>query len=169
MLWDPAASLYRDNTTTAGAAIRPQDGNAHAINFNVTDSAERARAVAAALAARHADAPFGPPAPELPGAVSPFVTSQEVRAQFAARPEDVGPAVDLVRRTWGYMLEKFSATTCMEGYSADGGLRYPFYGDAEGFVSHAHAWSTGPVYSLLADLMGLKAAVGVDVPDGDGD
>lgn len=151
MLWDPAASLYRDNTTTAGAAIRPQDGNAHAINFNVTDSAERARAVAAALA------------------VSPFVTSQEVRAQFAARPEDVGPAVDLVRRTWGYMLEKFSATTCMEGYSADGGLRYPFYGDAEGFVSHAHAWSTGPVYSLLADLMGLKAAVGVDVPDGDGD
>lgn len=101
--------------------------------------------------------------------MSPFVTSQEVRAQFAARPEDAGPAVDLVRRTWGYMLEKFSATTYIEGYGVDGGLRYPFYGDAEGFVSHEHAWSTRPVHSLLADLVALKAAVGVDVPDGDGD
>ncbi|KAF4536127.1 uncharacterized protein LTHEOB_1888 [Lasiodiplodia theobromae] len=184
-LWDAAASLYRDNTTTT--SLHPQDGNAFAILFDLVDPDPDATAIpttndtnnnnnptipaiAAALSSRLT--PYGAPAPELPGAVSPFVSSHELLAQFKAAAEQprgggaggAGPAMRLLRTQWGYMLRAFSNATLVEGYSSvDGSLAYGFYGDAPRFISHAHTFATGPVYALMAEVVGVRAVRGVDV------
>lgn len=169
-LWDASASLYRDNTTARGARLHPQDGNALALLFDLPLAADQSAATAAALSARLT--PFGAPAPELPGAVSPFVSSHELAAQFGAagRTGDAAPALRLLRAQWGYMLRAFSNATLVEGYSVDdGSLAYGFYGDATRFVSHAHGFATGPVYALMREVVGIGAVRGVDVDDGDGE
>lgn len=170
-LWDPAASLYRDNTTT-DRLLHPQDGNAFAILFDLVDpdlvNNRTTASIAAALASRLT--PYGAPAPELPGAVSPFVSSHELLAQFKASAAvdggDAAPALRLLRTQWGYMLRAFSNATLVEGYSSvNGSLAYGFYGDAPRFISHAHAFATGPVYALMAEVVGVRAVRGVDVGD----
>ncbi|KAK0644817.1 hypothetical protein DIS24_g8507 [Lasiodiplodia hormozganensis] len=166
-LWDATASLYRDNTTTT-TSLHPQDGNAFAILFDlVAPTPNRTTAtIAAALSSRLTT--FGAPAPELPGAVSPFVSSHELLAQFKAAEThgDAAPALRLLRTQWGYMLHAFSNATLVEGYSSvDGSLAYGFYGDAPRFISHAHAFATGPVYALMAEVVGVRAVRGVDVDE----
>lgn len=62
------------------------------------------------------------------------------------------------------MLRAFSNATLVEGYSSvDGSLAYGFYGDAPRFISHAHAFATGPVYALMREVVGVRAVRGVDV------
>lgn len=156
LLFDRARGMFYDNTTTAGHQVYPQDGNVAAINFNLTSSPAQALAIAEKLSNRLTR--YGNPAPELPGSISPFIGSQELRAQFAASPANATRALALLRTQWGYMLNAFSNTTFIEGYYADGSLGYGFYPSGEGYVSHAHAWSTGPVYSLLSRVVGLRAS-----------
>lgn len=66
------------------------------------------------------------------------------------------------------MMDTFSNSTFIEGYADDGSLNYGFYPDGSGFISHAHGRSTGPVYFLLANVVGLRATA-LDVPSKDGD
>jgi hypothetical protein len=66
------------------------------------------------------------------------------------------------------MLNAFSNETCIEGYAADGSLGYGFYGDAPAFISLAHAFSTGPTYSLTAFVAGLRVVRGFDVDEHEG-
>jgi hypothetical protein len=167
LLWDEDAALYKDNTTAAGAQVYPQDGNSFAIRYNLTLSPIQNLHIADSLSSRWIS--IGAPSAELRGYISPFATSHELLAQFAARPGEPGPALDLMRKQWGYMLNEFSNETCIEGYGADGSLKYGFYGDAPAFISLAHAFSTGPAYGLSAHVAGLRVVKGLDVGVDDGE
>lgn len=165
-LYDSSAGLYWDNTTDAGHSVYPQDGNTFAILFNATSSAEQALTVASGLAARLTDT--GTPAPELPGFISPFISSLELFAQIAASPADASRALALTRTQWAFMMNRFSNSTFIEGYALDGSLDYGFYAGGSAFIFHVHAWSTGPMY-LLSSLVGGLRAANFDVPASDGD
>lgn len=166
LLYDEKQGMFYDNTTSTGHTLYPQDGNVAAINFNLTTSHSQSITIAENLSRRLTK--YGAPSPELPGSISPFISSQELRAQFAASPDDVSRAMNLLRTQWKYMMDLFSNSTFIEGYADDGSLNYGFYPGGSGFISHAHGWSTRPVYSLLANVVGLRATA-LDVPSEDGD
>jgi len=50
---------------------------------------------------------------------------------------------------------RMTNSTFVEGYSVDGSLHYPAYpNDAR--LSHAHGWSSGPVFALTSLLAGVE-------------
>ncbi|EEY68947.1 glycoside hydrolase, putative [Phytophthora infestans T30-4] len=154
-LWDDSVGLFRDNTTAAGAELHPQDGNSLAVRYNLTQSSEQATTVSENLAARWNE--YGAVSPEGLGSISPFITSLEVEAHLRATPGDASHALAIIRRQWGYMLDTFSNSTTIEAYYETGELMYPFYGlELGAYISHAHAWSTGPTASLTLHVGGLS-------------
>lgn len=74
LLWDEEAGMYRDNELTS---MHPQDGNALAILFNVTQTQEQNKAVSLGLTQFWTD--IGPLNPELNDTIIPFVGGFEVR------------------------------------------------------------------------------------------
>ncbi|GJC88719.1 hypothetical protein ColLi_11557 [Colletotrichum liriopes] len=157
VLWDPSASLFRDNETDAGALLFPQDGNALALYYNLTTSASQASAVSAALLRNWNE--IGPVTPELPDTISPFISSIEVLAHFTAGKPRRG--LRLVRRTWGYMLDSplMTGETLIEGMSANGSLYYRSrrgYNFDAAYTSLSHSWSTGPTQALSFKVVGLE-------------
>lgn len=167
MLFDAATGLYFDNTTDAGHQVHPTDGNCFAVEFNLTSSPQQAELIAGALSERLTQ--YGATLPEAPGTISPFISGHLINAQFKARQNDSSNAMQLLRTQWTYMLQTFSNSTTIEGYATDGTLNYPFYPDGSAFISHAHAWSSGPTYSLLSSIVGLRSVPGLDVLDNEGD
>ncbi|GAB9465801.1 hypothetical protein Gpo141_00003193 [Globisporangium polare] len=150
-LWDASAGLYRDNLTTT---MHPQDGNVLAVRFNVTQTSEQAVQVSTGVMQNWNR--FGSVAQEAFGAISPFITGSEITTHFIAYPGDATRAMEILRRQWGYMLQRFSNSTLIEGFADTGELEFPPYGIGMGaYVSHAHAWSAGPVASLTLQLGGL--------------
>lgn len=154
LLWDPGASLFRDNDTSA--VLHPQDGNAWAVISGLASPPSRAAAISTALSARWLR-PYGAPAPEAAGVVSPFATGFEVQAHylagFPARAEQ------LVEFMWAdFMLDdaRMTNSSFIEGYSANGALRYAPYDDHDARISHAHGWSTGPTSALTFLGAGLQ-------------
>ena len=167
LLWDSKANLFAENSTTQGFDLQPLDGNSFALVYNLTSTQSRAEKISAALRARWIY-PYGSPTPELTGTISPFVSSSELLGHFLANPGNSSDAISLIRLQWGYMLQAFSNTTLVEGYGTDGTLNYGFTGPTkEALVSHAHGWSTGPTWSLIEFIAGLRAtplSVGVAAP-----
>ncbi|KAH7377932.1 alpha-L-rhamnosidase, partial [Cadophora sp. MPI-SDFR-AT-0126] len=149
LLWNPTTNLYIDNETTT---LSPQDGNAWAVKANLTLSTEQSTAINTALKGRWGT--YGAPAPEagVPLTISPFIGSFELEAHFiGTKTQD---ALDLIRLQWGFLMNdpRMTNSTFMEGYSADGELKYaPYNNDPR--VSHAHGWSTGPT-SLMSFYVG---------------
>lgn len=133
VFWLESAGLYRDNSSTT---LCPQDANSMSILYNLTTSAEQASRVSEGLEKNWND--LGPVAPELPDTISPFIGSLEVRiitilfrrfliisqlqAHFESNNDD--RAMDLLRRTWGYMLYTNLSveSTLLEGFTANGSL-----------------------------------------------
>ncbi|OHE91783.1 bacterial alpha-L-rhamnosidase domain-containing protein [Colletotrichum orchidophilum] len=157
VLWDASASLFRDNETSAGARLFPQDGNALALHYNLTTSPEQASAVSAALLRNWND--IGPVTPELPDTISPFISGVEVLAHFTARRPRRG--LRLMRRTWGHMLDSplMTGSTLVEGMSANGSLYYRSqrgYNYDAAYTSLSHSWSTGPTQALSFKVVGLE-------------
>ncbi|GAM88662.1 hypothetical protein ANO11243_066960 [Dothideomycetidae sp. 11243] len=167
ILFDSKTGLYWDNTTTAGHSIHPTDGNAFAVIFNLTNSSSQALGISTAVAGRLTK--FGVTIPESPTVISPFISSLVLRAHFMANPSDSSAALDLIRTQWSYMLQTFGNSTTIEAYNTTGDLSYAFYDGGGPFISHAHGWSTGPTYSLLSSVVGLRTVPGADVTDGEGD
>lgn len=98
---------------------------------------------------------YGAPAPEAGATISPFIGSFELQAHYiAGLPNN---ALDLLRLEWGYMLNNANMTnsTFIEGYSTDGSIHYAPYSD-DARISHAHGWSTGPTYALMAYAAGIQ-------------
>lgn len=154
LLWDTSASLYRDNSTTT---LHPQDGNALALLYNLTTSPSQASSLSTALTTFHG--PIGPLTPELPDTISPFVSSIEVLAHFAAlRP---ARALNLTRTLWGYLLDSplMTGSTLAEGLSANGSLYYrgnAGYKNDAAYTSLSHGWSSGPTVGLSLSVGGLE-------------
>lgn len=102
--------------------------------------------------------PIGAEAPELPGNISPFISSFEIRAHLAAG--QTARALELIRRSWGWYLNHPNGTgsTVVEGYRTDGTWGYGSEtgnGHDASYVSHAHGWSSGPTGALTENILGL--------------
>jgi len=153
--FDTSHGAFRDNAT--GTTLYPQDANAMALALGVVDPGS---AAAQRISARLLDnwTPLGPAAPELPGNVSPFISSFEVHAHLAVG--QTARALDLIRRCWGWYLDHphGSQSTTVEGFLVDGTWGYRSnrgYGNDPSYVSHAHGWSTGPTSALTESVLGL--------------
>ncbi|KAF8963232.1 Six-hairpin glycosidase [Flammula alnicola] len=151
--WLESAGMYRDNQTTT---LCPQDANSFAILFNLTTSPAQAKLVSDGLEKNWND--LGPVAPELPDTISPFISGFEVQAHFEAGND--ARAMDLIRRTWGYMLytDISVQSTLLEGFTANGSIAYRYYqgyNDDPAYTSHSHGWSSGPTSALTFYVLGL--------------
>ncbi|KAK0661450.1 hypothetical protein DIS24_g2726 [Lasiodiplodia hormozganensis] len=152
--WDASASLYRDNATLT--TLHPQDANALSLYFSVAPS-NQTSAISAALTQHWT--PIGAEPPELPGNISPFISSLELHGHIAAGA--AARALDLVRRSWGWYADHANGTggsTVIEGYRTDGSFGYRAergYGHDPSYVSHAHGWSAGPTSVLTEGIVGL--------------
>ncbi|WYZ46009.1 hypothetical protein EsH8_IX_000234 [Colletotrichum jinshuiense] len=155
-LWDADKGAFIDGYRNR--TLYPQDANSYAIAFGVVDPAgPEAASISAALTENWT--PIGPASPELPGNVSPFISSIELEAHFVAGRAD--RALRLVRDSWGWYLNHPNGTgsTVIEGYLVDGSFGYRSgrgYTDDPSYVSHAHGWSSGPTSTLTEYLVGLR-------------
>ncbi|KAF2973186.1 hypothetical protein GQX73_g414 [Xylaria multiplex] len=151
-LWDSSYGAFRDNATDV--RLYPQDANSLAVVFNIT-SAEQDRSISSRLVENWND--IGAVSPELPGHISPFISSFEIQSHFLAG--NAPRALDLIRRSWGWYLNHPNGTgsTVIEGYLEDGSFAYRFnrgYPHAS-YTSHAHGWSAGPTSALTNHVVGL--------------
>ncbi|KAI8635637.1 glycoside hydrolase family 78 protein [Xylariaceae sp. FL1651] len=157
-LWDPKVGAFKDNYGASDTGLHPQDGNSLAIVLGLVDgTGDQGQAISSWLTKNWT--PIGPESPELPGEVSPFISSFEVQAHFLARQPQ--RALDLIRTSWGWYLNNENGTqsTMIEGYLTDGTFGYRHdagYEENYSYTSHAHGWSTGPVTALSEHAMGLS-------------
>jgi hypothetical protein len=103
--------------------------------------------------------PIGAEAPEMPGTISPYIESYEVKGNFKIR--NTKRALDLIRLSWGWYInnEMGTGSSMIEGYNVDGSFKYTAnegYDQAGSYPSHAHGWSTGPVDALISYVVGLQ-------------
>ncbi|KAF9462412.1 glycoside hydrolase family 78 protein [Collybia nuda] len=159
VLWDDSTGMYRDSDTST---LLPQDGNALAILFNVTNTDAQNQAVSEGLTKFWTD--IGPLSPELNDTIIPFIGGFEVQAHFIAGQGE--RALDLLHREWGYMLytDLSVKSSLLEGFTANGSLGstvFNRYRSAAGYdfdhsyTSHSHGWATGPTPALTFFVLGL--------------
>ncbi|CAK7202238.1 hypothetical protein SEUCBS139899_004960 [Sporothrix eucalyptigena] len=180
--YDPQQGLFRDNASPL-TTIYPQDANALALSFGMTGTKKNGSTASAAvvdpLAASLSDhlirnwlssTDAYPVTPELPGHISPFISSWEVRGHFMARKTD--RALELMRTLWGRYLDRpdGSQSSLVEGLLARIGGQPSFgyrynrgYGGthndttvAASYTSHSHGWSAGPTSALTEFILGLS-------------
>ncbi|KAL1881305.1 hypothetical protein Daus18300_001158 [Diaporthe australafricana] len=159
--FDGSYGAFRDNATAT--TLHPQDANSLAVLFGVVGpETTTARGISSRLTDNWT--PLGPEAPELPGNISPFISSLEVGAHLAAG--ETARALELVRTSWGWYLgnENGSQSTVVEGYLVNGTFGYRWsrgYGNDFSYVSHAHGWSSGPTSALTEYVLGLSVTAPV--------
>ncbi|KAG8170088.1 hypothetical protein KVR01_000833 [Diaporthe batatas] len=159
--FDEGYGAFRDNATAT--ALHPQDANAMAVLFGVVGAnTSTARSISSRLTDNWT--PIGAEAPELPGNISPFISSFEIQAHLAAG--ETQRALDLIRTSWGWYLDNTNGTqsTVVEGYLVNGTFGYRWsrgYGNDFSYVSHAHGWSSGPTSALTEFVLGLTVTARV--------
>ena len=157
-LWDEKVGAFKDNYGHYDTGLHPQDGNSLAILLGVVKgTGKQGQAISSWLTTSWRA--IGPESPELPGEVSPFITSFEIQAHLLARQPQ--RALDLIRTSWGWYLNNENGTqsTMIEGYLTDGTFGYRHdagYEEVYSYTSHAHGWSTGPVTALTEYALGLS-------------
>ncbi|ROW03122.1 hypothetical protein VMCG_05682 [Cytospora schulzeri] len=155
--FDTAHGSFRDNATTT-TTLHPQDANSMAVLFGlVAPDSPAAQSISARLTDNWT--PLGAEAPELPGNISPFISSFEIQAHLTAGR--TGRALELVRTSWGWYLNHpgGSESTVVEGYLVNGTFGYRWsrgYADDFSYVSHSHGWSSGPTSALTEFVLGLS-------------
>ncbi|QKX55422.1 uncharacterized protein TRUGW13939_02515 [Talaromyces rugulosus] len=151
--WDPTAGAFKNTATDD--SIFPEDGNSMALYFDGANSSYAAR-ISKQLTTNWG--PIGAVTPELPGNIVPFVESYEIKGHLAIR--ETQRALDLMRLSWGWYVSNPYGTesTMIEGYYEDGSFRYANdgYDNAGSYPSHSHAWSSGPVDSLISYVVGMR-------------
>lgn len=153
--FDDAYGAFKDNATAT--KLHPQDANSMAILFGVVNASS---STVSSISSRLTEnwSPIGAVAPELPGNISPFISSFEIQAHFAI--DETNRALDLIRRSWGWYANHPNGTgsTVIEGYLVNGTFGYRSsrgYGYDASYVSHAHGWSAGPTSALTEYIVGL--------------
>ncbi|KAH8887556.1 bacterial alpha-L-rhamnosidase domain protein [Thozetella sp. PMI_491] len=154
--YDAKFGAFRDNATQT--ALHPQDANSLALWFGVVDSTSPE---AQSISTRLLDnwTPIGAETPELPGNISPFISSFEITGHLTVGQTQ--RALELIRRCWGWYLRHPNGTqsTVVEGYLTNGTWGYRWnrgYGNDPSYVSHAHGWSAGPTSVLTEYILGLR-------------
>ncbi|KAK7513514.1 putative alpha-L-rhamnosidase B [Phyllosticta citriasiana] len=153
-LFDENKGLYRDNATLT--SVYPQDANSLAILFGVA-APETISRISSGLTGNWRE--LGAETPELPGNISPFISSFEIQAHFLAGEAE--RALELIRRSWGWYINNKNGTesTVIEGYLTNGSFGYRSYRGYSydsSYPSHAHGWSAGPTSVLTNYLLGLS-------------
>lgn len=154
--WDPSVGAFFD--TTERAEIHPQDGNSLAVYFGIVNaSSSEARSVSDYLTRNWT--PIGAVCEELPGEISPFISSFEIQAHLLSG--NTQRALDLIRNSWGWYLDHPNGTqsTMIEGYLINGTWGYRWdagYQNDFSYTSHSHGWATGPVTALTEHVLGLS-------------
>lgn len=179
--YESEVGLFRDNAVPS-TTIYPQDANALALAFGMTggdiksSSTETVDPLWTSISSglvRNWLSPSDPCpiTPELPGHVSPFISSWEVRGHFMARETD--HALELIRTLWGRYLDRpdGSQSSLVEGLLLQPGDSQPSfayrwnrgYGGtynetavAASYTSHSHGWSAGPTSALTEFVLGLS-------------
>lgn len=136
-------------------SIYPQDANSLALLYNL-NTLENKALISYALTLNWIS--IGSLAPELPDNLIGYGQSLEIKGHLAAN--QAHRALDLIRRAWGWYLNNplGTASTCIEGYRADGSFGYRAetgYNNDPSYTSHAHGWSTGPTDALTSYIVGL--------------
>ena len=171
-LWNETVGAYSDNP--ANGNLFPQDGNSMAVWFNVTRVPSDKVRILDYLKSNWNN--IGSVSPEWKyngqNAIGTFPSSMEVLARLAAdlhtiemhgdeprHKSTANDGIDLIKRTWGYMLDCKNSTesTFWEGFAADG--QFAFNGI---YMSHAHGWATGPAPALTHYLVGIQPLVAND-------
>ncbi|KAH8666293.1 Six-hairpin glycosidase-like protein [Xylariales sp. PMI_506] len=154
--WDVSAGAFFD--TAQRTQIHPQDGNSLAVLFGLVDpSSAEASSISTYLVRNWT--PIGAECEELPGEISPFISSFEIQAHMVAGQSQ--RALDLIHSSWGWYLQNENGTqsTMIEGYLINGTFGYRWdqgYGNDFSYTSHAHGWATGPVTALTEHVLGLS-------------
>ena len=159
-LFDPVAGSFRDNTTSLGSMLHPQDANGLSLLY-LTSALTANQTTSIASALEDEWTPIGPVAPELPDNISPFISSFELQGRLAVN--DTASAMKLLQDLWGFIVNNPNSTqsTLLEGYLANGSFgyrNYQGYAYDESYVSHAHGWSAGPTSALTNYVLGLDVA-----------
>jgi hypothetical protein len=153
--WDGSYGAFKDNATATD--LHPQDANSMAVLFDVVDSSTKSQSISNNLLKNWG--PIGAISPELPGNISPFISSFEVAAHFSVGNAD--RALELIRRSWGWYINHPNGTqsTVIEGYLQNATFGYRSsrgYDYDASYVSHSHGWSSGPTSSLTTYVLGLS-------------
>jgi Bacterial alpha-L-rhamnosidase 6 hairpin glycosidase domain/Bacterial alpha-L-rhamnosidase C-terminal domain len=151
-LWDPKAGAYLDSTT--GTPMHPEDANSIAVLAGVGDSARHAAALdylAGALARPWGNA-FADNDTYFGGAsdrVYAFLNYPEVAARFKTGKD--ASALELLRRSWGWMIDHDPGNTTWEATGAGGDIA-----NYEGaYSSQAHGWASGAAPALTNSVLGV--------------
>ncbi|KAL2833477.1 Six-hairpin glycosidase-like protein [Aspergillus pseudoustus] len=154
-LWDEEVGAFRDSPASS---LHPQDANSLALAYGIVDpDSKKAQQISDYLVSNWT--PIGPSCPELPGNVSPFISSIELDGHFrAGRPDR---ALQLIRDLWGWYLnhENGTQSTTVEGFTTNGTWLYRRergYTKGSPYLSHSHGWSTGPTSTLTEHMLGLR-------------
>ncbi|KAL4925422.1 pectin lyase fold/virulence factor [Aspergillus undulatus] len=155
-LYDPAKGAFKDSPTNTN--LHPQDANSMALAYSIfpVDSTESS-SISSYLTTLWT--PIGPHSPELPGNISPFISSIELEGHFTSgHPER---ALQLIQNLWGWYLTHPNGTrsTVPEGFLVNGSWGYRGdrgYRNDPRYVSHAHGWSSGPTSTLTEFAVGLR-------------
>jgi hypothetical protein len=147
------SSAFKDSDTDG--SIHPEDGNSMALAFGVANDSY-VSSISQQLTTNWNE--IGAVCPELPGNLVGFVQSFEIKGHLVA--QQATRALDLIRRAWGWYLNNpyGTASTCIEGYLADGSFGYRAttgYDNDYSYTSHAHGWSTGPTDALTSYILGM--------------
>lgn len=154
--WDEKKGAFTDSPKNT--SLFPQDCNAIALAYGIVQpESSEAERVSDYLTSNWLE--IGPEVPELPGNVSPFLTSIELEGHInALRPDR---SIQLIRTLWGWYLnhENGTQSTNPEGFRTDGSWGYRFnkgYTNGPAYMSHAHCWSSGPTSTLSQSIVGLQ-------------
>ncbi|KAK8037928.1 Six-hairpin glycosidase [Apiospora phragmitis] len=147
--WDSSAGAFFDSADRRN--VHPQDGNSLAVLFGIVN--------ASSDEASGNWTPIGAECEELPGEISPFISSFEIQAHLLAGQTQ--RALDLMRTSWGWYLNNPLGTqsTMIEGYLTNGTFGYRWnagYENDFSYTSHSHGWATGPVTALTEHILGLS-------------
>ncbi len=148
-LWNPALGAYGQSSDHPDVLV--EDANALALQYGIVP-AERRESVLAALKTLWTPygAIIGPGLQDPTGhVIEPFGNGMETAGRFAVN--DVAGALDLLRRTWGPMVDK-------ENSLYTGGL-WEFKNTTGGVnrttASLAHGWAASPTVQLTEQVLGV--------------
>ena len=150
-LLDPGTKLYATSNLMPDTVA--QDANALAVIDGVVDRGQGA-SILNGLQLALPPTPYGPlPFTATTGymtAVSPFVTNEEVRAEFAQG--DTASALSLLQELWGYMDSPGPDFTGAD-WELVGPTGAPGFGS---YTSLAHGWAGGATADLSQYVLGVQ-------------
>ncbi|MET7990820.1 alpha-L-rhamnosidase C-terminal domain-containing protein [Amycolatopsis sp. NPDC005232] len=150
-LWNPALGAYGQSNSKPDVLV--EDANALALQYGFVPAGKEAGVLAAMKTLwTPYGAVMGPGLQDPTGhTIEPFANGMETAGRFAAG--DTAGALDLMRRTWGPMIDKNNPLytgAFWEFKNSTGGVN-------RATASLAHGWAASPSVQLTEQLLGVTA------------